>query len=133
MEIMHLLMDANASLEASATHKPAINWAVDAGQHDATEFLLKSKANPGGCPTGQHPSPLLVAADRGHLRAAQLLLDWGEQANGRLGGEALSVASGEGHLNVCELLLDKRADAGYADSGGVTALMWAASRGHETC
>ena len=69
--------------------------------------------------------PLTVAAERGHLRSAVLLLDHGADVNGRVletGETALHWAATNGHEAMVKLLLERGADADVCDSAGRLAL-----------
>ena len=77
-------------------------------------------------------TPLFVAAHRGHLEVARLLLH--AKANMEKakndGDTPLSIAAHRGHLEVARLLLDAKADKDKANYLGTTPLSIAAHRGH---
>ena len=78
------------------------------------------------------PPPLLLAADRGHLKVIQLLLEAGADTNAidENLATASMAASHNGHLEVVRLLLEAGADANAIDENMATALMDADQNGH---
>ena len=80
------------------------------------------------------PPPLLLAADRGHLKVIQLLLEAGADTNAidENLATASMAASHNGHLEVVRLLLEAGADTNATDysHSEATALMAAAHNGH---
>jgi ankyrin repeat protein len=79
------------------------------------------------------PSPLRVAAMKGHLDIVKLLLEGGAivDACGQTGRTALHWAALKGHRDIVKLLLDYGADSCVHDELGRTALEWALIRGRE--
>lgn len=78
-------------------------------------------------------TPLRVAAARGALEVAALLLDSGALPHVEgLRGQALHDASRHGHDAVVGLLLDRGAPIDAASAEGLTALQEAVLRGHRT-
>ncbi|RYP66170.1 hypothetical protein DL771_007946 [Monosporascus sp. 5C6A] len=78
-------------------------------------------------------TPLSWAAENGHKKIVQLLLDKDAEANAKdnYGRTPLSRAAGKGHREVVQLLLDKGAEADAKDNYGRTPLSWAAENGHK--
>ena len=83
--------------------------------------------------TGGWNTPLVGAADRGHIDIVKLLLSKGAHVNkmGTEGLTALAAASEGGHIGIVKLLLAKGADINKGDlEGWGTALATAAKEGH---
>jgi ankyrin repeat protein len=77
-------------------------------------------------------TPLVVAAQEGHVGVVRLLLERGAEVNaaGLYGYTALHEAAGGGHEEVVNVLLSSGADSSMKNRFGSTALMCAAGRGH---
>ncbi|MEW6305884.1 MAG: ankyrin repeat domain-containing protein [Verrucomicrobiota bacterium] len=88
-------------------------------------------------------TPLVCAAEHGHVEAARLLLDAGADVNQPCGSgwqethhkTALMYAAENGHVPVIELLLERKAKLNAKDrepggGGGRIALHYAAEKGH---
>ena len=74
-------------------------------------------------------TPLMHAADKGHVEVLKLLLAKGAQVNDRTyEGTALTLAAGRGNLDVVRLLLEAGADVSQQGRSGTTALIVAAAR-----
>lgn len=78
------------------------------------------------------PSPLCIAAMKGHPDILKLLLERGANVDacGRTGRTALHWSSLKGHCNSVKLLLDYGADRYVQDELGRTPLDWALIRGN---
>ena len=78
-----------------------------------------------------NPRALTVAAERGHLEVARLLIEAvaNPDAATTYGKTAFISAAWHGHVDVVRLLLEARADT-YAAAYGATAVMMAAEEGH---
>ncbi|CAN9412095.1 unnamed protein product [Alternaria alternata] len=78
-------------------------------------------------------TPLIVAAEHGHIEVIMLLLKEGADVNAQGGryGTALQAASVEGHRDVVELLLDRGADINAQGGRYGTALQAASAEGHK--
>ena len=77
-------------------------------------------------------TPLLIAAQQGHLETAQYLAGHGaavDQATSD-GATPLLIAAQEGHLEVAQYLVEQGAQVNQATNDGVTPLLIAALKGH---
>jgi ankyrin repeat protein len=78
-----------------------------------------------------YPTPLHLAAEKGHKDIVELLLAKGADVNARnfTGKTPLQVAAVNGWKKVVELLLAHKADVNLPDNHGVTPLLWAEQSG----
>ncbi len=74
--------------------------------------------------------PLMSAADKGDLDAANALLDKGADVNEWVYGTALTAASVRGNTDMVKLLIDRGADVNAMSAGGFSPLGLAAEHGH---
>lgn len=77
-------------------------------------------------------TPLILAAENGHLKAVQFLIEVRSDLNARATGRwtALMLASQKGHLEVVRALLEAGVDPNAESKFGDTALSAALKRGH---
>ena len=102
------------------------------GRYDVVVDCIAQGADPrwrnGAGETGLH-----LAAWRGHVRVARLLLDsgWELEVSGSGGyqGTPLHCAAGRGRVAVISLLVERGADTDCRDPQLETPLHWAAERG----
>jgi hypothetical protein len=107
--------------------------AVEGGDVEEVARLLD--AEPHLMEGGDHdddPSPLILAAERGHVGVVRLLLERGADVNFRsdYGYTALYEAAERGHEEVVSILLGCGADPSSKDGTGSTPLMGACCEGH---
>ncbi|CAI0652615.1 unnamed protein product [Colletotrichum noveboracense] len=133
VEIMRLLLDANADLEAEdGNGETPLTMAASKGHDGVLQLLIDRKANIEA--TGRNgSSPLAIAAYEGHVRISRLLLDHGANANARDddGITPLHLAARKNHHHVVRLLLDNDADVDAKDQWGLSPLAAAAYEGFE--
>ncbi|KAF3802839.1 Vegetative incompatibility protein HET-E-1 [Colletotrichum gloeosporioides] len=133
VEIMRLLLDANADLEAEdGNGETPLTMAASKGHDGVLQLLIDRKANIEA--TGRNGStPLAVAAYEGHVRISRLLLDHGANANARDddGITPLHLAARKNHHHVVRLLLDHDANVDAKDQWGLSPLAAAAYEGFE--
>lgn len=80
----------------------------------------------------QGNSPLMAAAENGHLEVVRLLVaNWASvNAQSDVGYTPLNFAAGGGHLDVVRYLLDHGADVNARGAVGYSPLIFAAENGH---
>ncbi|KAJ8525408.1 hypothetical protein ON010_g15706 [Phytophthora cinnamomi] len=121
---MGLTVDGRAKL-AAALHFRADCFCVESGNDPPVRVtLLKVR--------GDRTTPLIAAAQYGHLDVVRLLLERGASIElTRSGGStALITAAYEGHCDIVRLLLEKGADTEKSYDVGYRALTSAAQYGH---
>jgi ankyrin repeat protein len=77
-------------------------------------------------------TPLVMAADLGHVEMVKLLLDHGAAVDGHtgVGWSALTTASTNGQMEMVTMLLAQGANVNRVHGNGRTDLMYTADRGH---
>ena len=72
----------------------------------------------------QRQTPLMLAAENGHIEAVEFLVDSGARLNFKdiTNETALHKAAGNGHLDIVEYLIDKGANPNLIDKNGDTIL-----------
>jgi len=112
---------------------PSLHQAAQEGNLDVLKQYIESgvdcdQRNSGG------QTPLILAAEAGHLALVKYLLHRGAKLNykSKHGGEetALIMAANSNHLEVVRELLEHGADPDASDNEGISALMTAASWGY---
>eukprot|EP00439_Symbiodinium_sp_Y106_P073248 s74_g13.t1 len=117
---------------ASDAQVAALGDAARNGLTSEVENILQRPQDPDLACLG-HPTPLLEAAEGGHLEVTRLLLeakaDKDKAFDDDGGYTALLAAAQAGHLEVARLLLEANADMDKAMQGGATPLHIAAETG----
>ncbi|WP_433544652.1 ankyrin repeat domain-containing protein (plasmid) [Streptomyces sp. CA-294286] len=102
-------------------------WAASEGRVGELKRMLEKGANPGSRFEGV--SALYLAAARGEIRCAALLLGAGaspnEESRGWRSGLPLAAAATHADADMVRLLLDHGADPLLKETGGASALEWA--------
>ncbi|SMY26862.1 unnamed protein product [Zymoseptoria tritici ST99CH_1A5] len=112
-------------------YDPALHYASWWGQHSIVQLLLNRGANIDS-KDRLGESALFKAAETGHARMVQMLIDSGADVNAmNTDGPALHAASRNGHQTIVQLLLDAGADINATDDRGYTALQDASANGHQ--
>ena len=109
-----------------------LRFACDKNRVQEVTHLLHKPLDPNGRGADTDPSPLHLAANKGHLKVVQLLLEAGADKSVAMedGATALFLAAQNGHLKVVQLLLEAGAGKDVALADGTTALFVAAQKGH---
>ena len=83
------------------------------------------------CWERRHEAGLLAAAQLGHHKCLQILIQVGADVNSLC--EALLVVAQKGHDKCLDLLIKAGANVNKLDKGDQTSLMFAAQNGHDKC
>ncbi|KAI9767151.1 MAG: hypothetical protein M1839_004624 [Geoglossum umbratile] len=125
-QIVQLLLENGADVNAKGTHSTALQAASSKGHYEVVELLLRNGADvhaPG--PLG---TALQVASSRNRYKIAELLLEKGADVNaqGGGGGNALHSAAFDGYVEIAKLLLENGANVN-AQEGAYSNPLLAAS------
>jgi ankyrin repeat protein len=100
---------------------------VTEGNASQAERLLKAGAEL-DAKNEDGNTPLVIAAERGHLEVAKVLIEHKADINAKahmFGFNPLIMAASQGHGEMAGFLIDNGADVNATDPHGSTALMWA--------
>ncbi|XP_034251058.1 ankyrin repeat domain-containing protein 17 isoform X2 [Thrips palmi] len=130
-EMVALLLSQGANINAQTeeTQETALTLACCGGFLEVADFLLKAGAD---LELGSS-TPLMEAAQEGHLELVKYLLDQNANvtAQTQTGDTALTYACENGHTDVADLLLQYGSDLEHESEGGRTPLMKACRAGHQ--
>ena len=125
------LLQQKINLNSSTFNPPILEEAVNYGNKEVVELLLKHGANP-NIENKDGATPLYVASKsyKNKKDIVELLLKYGADPNYYESGRApISAASNNGHTDIVELLLKYGADVNDVISGGYSPLMMACVTG----
>lgn len=126
--VVHILLDAGADINARGYFGTALQTASLSGHREVVQILLDAGADF----NARGEIALQEASLSGHQEIVQMLLDVGADVNaqGGIHGTALQAASAAGHKKIVQILLDAGADV---NAGGWynTALQRASQAGHK--
>ncbi|RZF38209.1 hypothetical protein LSTR_LSTR005570 [Laodelphax striatellus] len=129
-EMVSVLLNRGANINAQTeeTQETALTLACCGGFMDVADYLIKNGAE---LELGAS-TPLMEAAQEGHLELVRYLLDAAADvhAQTQTGDTALTYACENGHTDVADLLLQYGADLEHESEGGRTPLMKACRAGH---
>lgn len=139
LEMVQLLHESGASLNATSKDGSPLHQAVWIGDMEVLRYLLQQGANANATtPSGE--TPLHMAAYKGHVEQATILLQHGAKANVAttdgntdmfegsppvVGETPLHLAAAYGHEAMVRLLLDNGASPEATDHCSQTAYHWA--------
>ena len=133
-EVVSILVDKRANIEHRAkTGLTPLMEAASGGYVEVGRVLLDKGADIAAAPVpSSRDTALTIAADKGHYRFVELLVQRGSavDARNKKGQNALWLACNGGHIEVVQLLVTARADADAQDNRKVSCLMAAFRRGH---
>lgn len=106
--------------QTSGAGETALHFCAIEGAHDAVAWLLSKGAAVDGSDRSSC-TPLIHAAQLGHLETCRVLLKWGADVRAKDDIEAntaLHVAARYGHVEVCRLLLNSGGSANTMNDDG---------------
>ena len=116
-ELVKLLVDAGAEVDAEDWYGTPLHLAVKGGHRETVEFLIKARADVNRryvqTQSGHSCAPLHLAADSGKVGTAKLLIVNGADLNGKdkwHGNSVLHYAVRSGHKEMVQLLIAEGAD-----------------------
>lgn len=130
IEIVDMLLRAGTDARiCDSSALTALHWAAYGGHNSVVVKLLDAGIHPD---IYRSPSPLLLAAERGHIEVVRTLLLRGSSHSSRnVGGEtALYWAAVRGWKEIVKLLLAAGADPLVSDHSGNSPFEWAVTLGH---
>jgi ankyrin repeat protein len=130
-EIVKMLLDRGAVVDAKTTKsgQTALMWATAEGHRDVVARLLERSASVHARSASDF-TPMLFAAQRGHVEIGRMLVAAGASIDAEGSGAApLMMAVGSGQVAFARFLLERGARANVAARGGETALHSALSIG----
>ncbi|RWS28132.1 ankyrin repeat domain-containing protein 17-like protein [Leptotrombidium deliense] len=133
-EVVSLLLDRKANVEHRAkTGLTPLMEAASGGYVEVGRILLDKGADVNAPPVpSSRDTALTIAADKGHYRFVELLLQRGAQVDvkNKKGSSPLWLACNGGHLDVVQLLVNSGADIDSQDNRKVSCLMASFRKGH---
>jgi ankyrin repeat protein len=145
-EIVHILLDAGADVEAKGGKYDTALQAASAGGHREIVYMLLDAGANVNAKGGKYDTALQAASAQGHRDIVDILLDAGANVNACDGtywdfsnnyGTALQAACAGGHMEIVHILLDAGADVNLEGDGPYgsgqygNALFAALARGHK--
>ncbi|KAI8521456.1 Ankyrin repeat and KH domain-containing protein 1, partial [Branchiostoma belcheri] len=133
-EVVSLLVDRKANVEHRAkTGLTPLMEAASGGYAEVGRVLLDKGADVNAAPVpSSRDTALTIAADKGHYKFCELLIQRGAQIDVRnkKGNTPLWLAANGGHLDVVQLLVSAGADKDAEDNRKITPLMATFRKGH---
>jgi ankyrin repeat domain-containing protein 17 len=133
-EVVSLLVERKANVEHRAkTGLTPLMEAASGGYVEVGKVLLEGGADVNALPVpSSKDTALTIAADKGHDKFVELLLEYGAQVDVRnkKGASPLWLACNGGHWEVVQHLINAGADPGAEDNRRVSCLVAAFRRGH---
>ncbi|KFM83143.1 Ankyrin repeat and KH domain-containing protein 1, partial [Stegodyphus mimosarum] len=133
-DVVSLLLDRKANVEHRAkTGLTPLMEAASGGFVEVGKVLIDKGADVNAPPVpSSRDTALTIAADKGHHRFVQLLLqrDAIVDVKNKKGNSPLWLAANGGHLDVVQLLCNHKADIDSQDNRKVSCLMAAFRKGH---
>ncbi|XP_058064051.1 26S proteasome non-ATPase regulatory subunit 10-like [Anopheles bellator] len=128
-------LSSNLSLttDKDENERLLLHWAAMAGQETLVDNLLRQHPNQYDAEDDSKITPLILAAQGGHLNIVTKLVARGANINQRnaRGHSALQYACSKGYIEIAEFLLDTGADVNILDHLNETPLHRAIVMGRE--
>ena len=133
-DVVNLLLERKANIEHRAkTGLTPLMEAASGGYESVGRVLIDKGADVNAPPVPvSKDTALTIAADKGHAKFAQLLIENGGiiDARNKKGFTPLWLACNSGHLDVCQQLVSHGANADIEDLKRISCLMAAFRKGH---
>jgi ankyrin repeat protein len=133
-DVVSLLLERKANIEHRAkTGLTPLMEAASGGYEIVGRILLEKGADVNASPVpNSKDTALTIAAEKGHLKFVQLLIEYGSQLDvkNKKGATPLWLACQNGHLEVAQTLVLNSSDPDSTDSRKVSCLMSAFRKGH---
>ncbi|MEW6713726.1 MAG: ankyrin repeat domain-containing protein [Nitrospirota bacterium] len=131
-EIIELLIDSGADINAHDIGDTALTSAIKAGHLETVKLLIKKGADVNFSSPGDIQTPLMLAALLGKVDLVKLLIDAGADINAEKSKKntALMNAARKGDVGIAKLLLNAGANVNAKDDKGYTAVTYAQALGH---
>jgi ankyrin repeat protein len=137
-ELVKLLVDAGAEVDAKDWYGTLLHLAIKGGHRETVEVLINAGADVNQryvqTQSGHSCTPLHLAADAGNVGIAELLIVSGADPNGKdkwHGSSVLHYAARSGRKEMVQLLIAEGADLNATDVGCNTPLDVASDSGTE--
>jgi len=125
-DILQLLLDLGAGIDARPTGMTALDWAAFDGKSEMVRVLLARGANPQAGRGANRSAPVYQCARNGSVEILKMLLESGADINApHCGCYALGSAAIGGYSDFVRVLLDAGADPNQAEDSGTTPLFCA--------
>ncbi|KAJ7444159.1 hypothetical protein FB451DRAFT_1413275 [Mycena latifolia] len=131
IHLVHLLIDAGATINSKDVHYGNALYATSEAGHESVVQLLIEKGADVDAQGGGYGNALQAASWHGNESVVQLLIEKGADVNAQGGfyGNALQAASHKGHKSVVQLLIEKGADVNAQGGHYGNSLQAASAKG----
>ncbi|EQC31907.1 TKL/TKL-UNIQUE protein kinase, variant [Saprolegnia diclina VS20] len=132
VELARLLLDHDADVNQTTATGTALGYAISGGHEDVVEVLVAAGANVHVDNQVSKVSPILLAANQGHVAIASRLLAAGAAVSDvdMNGNGVIYHAAMQGHTDMIYCLVRNKADPNATSPSGTSPLYVASAKGH---